>query len=417
MNAPNEARSRHLTRKASFIAGRGGLVARGLQAILDKIDRGLEFGTIEGTTPDGATRVLGGRGEGPIAVVNLREWRALLRLMRGGSAGWYEAWAKGEWDSPNPVQLFDLFMRNRVSLGRVARPSGLVGMLGRIAHFFRRNTRQGARRNIEFHYDLGNEFYATWLDKSMTYSSAVFVEPVSDSEPLELAQSRKMDLLLDRLDLSDGQSLLEIGCGWGGLAEAALRRHRLSYLGITLSSEQKSYADERLADRGNATITLTDYRDVTGQYDAIASVEMVEAVGQAYWPVFLDSVSRCLKPGGRAAIQYIRIEDDVFEAYANGFDFIQQYIFPGGMLLSESRFRALSEARGLEWHDQQDFGLHYAETLRRWRLRFDAALEAGRLPPDFDEKFVSLWRYYLMYCEGGFRGGGINVAQVTLVKG
>ena len=416
MNAPNDARGRHLTRQVTFMSGGGGLFARGLQSILDKIDRGLEFGTIEGTTPNGATRILGGRGAGPVAVVNLRDWRALLRLMRGGSAGWYEAWANGEWDSPDPVQLFDLFMRNRVSLGKVARPSGFVGTLGRISHFFRRNNRKGARRNIEFHYDLGNDFYAAWLDGSMTYSSAIFAEPLVEAELLEEAQARKNGALLDRLNLVDGRSLLEIGCGWGGLAEAILRRNQVRYHGITLSPEQKRYADLRLKHLGDAVIALTDYRDVGGQYDAIASVEMVEAVGQAYWPTYLDTISRCLKPGGKAAIQYIRIADDVFEAYANGFDFIQQYIFPGGMLLSESRFRALADNRGLEWCDQQDFGPHYAETLRRWRLRFDAALEEGRLPPDFDEKFVSLWRYYLMYCEGGFRGGGINVAQVTLVK-
>jgi cyclopropane-fatty-acyl-phospholipid synthase len=416
MNAPNEVRGRHLTRKAMFFAGNGGLFARGLHAVLDRIDRGLENGTIEGTQPDGSTRILGGRGDGPTAIVNLRDWRALLRLMRGGSAGWYEAWANGEWESPDPVQLCDLFMRNRVPLGAVARPSGFVGFMGRIAHLFRRNSKSGARRNIEFHYDLGNDFYVSWLDETMTYSSAIFAEPILETEPLEEAQSRKIELLLDRLHLRDGQSLLEIGCGWGGLAEAALSRHSLHYHGITLSPEQKIFADARLAKSGDTSITLTDYRDVVGQYDAIASVEMVEAVGQEYWPAYLDSISRCLKPGGRAAIQYIRIEDDIFDAYSRGADFIQHYIFPGGMLLSESRFRALAEARGLLWQEQHDFGPHYAETLRQWRLRFDAALEEDRLPAGFDEKFVSLWRYYLMYCEGGFRGGGINVAQVTLVK-
>lgn len=416
MNAPNEARGRHLTRKAMFFAGSGGLFASGLHAVLDRIDSGLEFGTIEGTVPDGSTRILGGRGPGPVAVVNLRNWRALLRLMRGGSAGWYEAWTRAEWDSPDLVPLFDLFMRNRVALGSVGRPSGFVGMLGRIAHFFRRNNKRGARRNIEFHYDLGNDFYTAWLDRSMTYSSAIFAEPITEAESLEAAQECKINILLDRLELQDGQSLLEIGCGWGSLAEIALTKWRLNYHGITLSPEQKAFTDNRLAALGDATIALTDYRDVTGQYDAIASVEMVEAVGQQYWPAYLDSISRCLKPGGRAAIQYIRIEDDIFEAYSRGADFIQRYIFPGGMLLSQSRFRALAEARGLKWHDQHDAGLHYAETLRRWRLRFDAALEEDRLPAGFDQKFIRLWRYYLMYCEGGFRGGGINVAQVTLVK-
>jgi cyclopropane-fatty-acyl-phospholipid synthase len=200
------------------------------------------------------------------------------------------------------------------------------------------------------------------------------------------------------------------------LAKAALERDLASYHGISLSPEQIRFAEARLAGKGDWKITLTDYRDVTGQYDAIASAEMVEAVGQKYWPAYLDCIARCLKPGGRAALQYIRIEDDIFQQYADGQDFIQRYIFPGGMLLSESRFRALAEARGLRWADQVDYGAHYAETLRLWRERFDDAVAEGRLPAGFDEKFIALWRFYLMYCEGGFRGGGINVAQVTLVK-
>jgi cyclopropane-fatty-acyl-phospholipid synthase len=413
MNAPEGKRGRHLTRATGLRSFTGGLFARGFERIVERIDSGLEFGTIEGTLPDGSIRIVGGRGPGPSAIITLYSWKALLRLVRGGSAGWYKAWAAGEWSSPDPVQIFDLFMRNRVALGNVARPSGMARLAGKAAHFFRRNNREGARRNIEFHYDLGNDFYAAWLDESMTYSSALF----SDfDEPLEEAQHRKIEALLDRLDLKAEDDLLEIGCGWGGLAEIALREHNVRYHGITLSPEQKGYADHRLGGLGDASITLTDYRDVRGQYDAIASVEMVEAVGQDYWPAYLASVARCLKPGGRAAIQYIRIEDDVFEAYARGTDFIQHYIFPGGMLLSESRFRSIAEANGLEWRDQHDFGMHYAETLRRWRERFDAAVDEGRLPAGFDEKFVGLWRYYLMYCEGGFRGGGINVAQVTLVK-
>jgi len=216
--------------------------------------------------------------------------------------------------------------------------------------------------------------------------------------------------------LKAGDKLLEIGCGWGGLAEAALEHAPISYHGISLSPEQIRFAEARLAEKRDRKITLTDYRDVIGQYDAIASVEMVEAVGQEYWPAYLDCIVRCLKLGGRAALQYIRIEDDIFEQYADGQDFIQRYIFPGGMLLSESRFRALAEERGLRWEDQADYGEHYAETLRLWRERFEAAVAERRLPAGFDEKFVALWRFYLMYCEGGFRGGGINVAQVTLVK-
>jgi cyclopropane-fatty-acyl-phospholipid synthase len=416
MNAPEVKRGRHLTRAKGLRALTGGLFARGFDRIVERIDQGFDFGMVEGLLPDGSVRIVGGRGPGPTATITIHHWNALFRLVRGGSIGWYEAWAAGEWSSPDPVQIFDLFMRNRVKLGNVGRPSGLAKLVGKLVHLLRDNSRSGARRNIEAHYDLGNDFYAAWLDRSMTYSSALFAEPIAADESLEAAQARKIETLLARLDLEPGDSLLEIGCGWGSLAEIAVQKQGFSYHGITLSAEQKAYTDDRLSKASQASAALTDYRDITGKYDAIASVEMVEAVGQRYWPDYLATIARCLKPGGRAAIQYIRIEDDVFDAYAQGTDFIQHYIFPGGMLLSESRFRALAEANGLEWHDQQDFGLHYAETLKRWRIRFDAALEQGRLPSGFDEKFISLWRYYLMYCEGGFRGGGINVAQVTLVK-
>ena len=421
MNASQHNRGRHLVAKAALPATGDGLFSRlwhkaedrVFSLILDRIDNGLEAGTINLFLPDGSATILGARGVGPFAEVRLHRWRALTRLVRGGSIGWYEGWVAGDWDSPDLVPIFDLFTRNRRTLGAVARASGLAKIAGRIAHGLRRNSKAKARENIAAHYDLGNDFYAAWLDPTMIYSSAVFAE----ADTLEAAQHRKMALVLDRLNLKNGDQLLEIGCGWGGLAVDALKRNAVRYHGITLSPEQKAFADARLAGKGDAAITLTDYRDVTGQYDAIASVEMVEAVGMEYWPSYLDCIAGNLKPGGRAALQYIRIEDDIFESYAESADFIQRYVFPGGMLLSESRFRALAEQRGLVWTDQQNYGLHYAETLRVWRERFDAAITEKRLPAGFDAKFIALWRYYLMYCEGGFRGGGINVAQVTLVKG
>ncbi len=416
MNASNQNIGRHLPRETEFQAGSGGFLVRGLNRLLDRIDAGLDEGSIEGQLPDGGRRILGGRRAGPVAEMNIRSWHALRRIAWSGSIGLYEGWEKGEWDSPDPVQIFALFVQNRISLGDSARAKGPMRLASRAFHFLRRNSKSGARRNIEFHYDLGNDFYACWLDESMTYSSAIFAEPLNDDEPLEQAQARKIDSLLGRLALKDGDCLLEIGCGWGSLAEQALKRADIGYHGITLSAEQKTYADARMDGDGRAEFVLTDYRDVDGIFDAIASVEMVEAVGQEYWPAYLQSVSRNLKTRGRAAIQLISIADDVFDQYARSVDFIQRYIFPGGMLLSESRFRMLAEANGLIWQDQQDFGLHYAETLKRWRARFEAAAKDGRLPPGFDEKFVRLWRYYLMYCEGGFRGGGINVAQVTLIK-
>ena len=407
---------RSLSRASEFSAGKVGIFVGSLNRLLDRIDAGLDEGSIEGQLPDGCRRMLGGRCAGPTAEMNIRSWRALRRIAWSGSIGLYEGWEKGEWDSPDPVQIFALFTLNRKALGNSARASAPMRLVARLLNRFRRNSRSGARRNIEFHYDLGNDFYAAWLDKSMTYSSAIFAEPLDEGEPLELAQLRKIDLLLDRLDLKDGDHLLEVGCGWGSLAKRAMARADIRYHGITLSAGQKAYADVQIAADGRGAVTLTDYRDVEGAFDAIASVEMVEAVGQEYWSAYLTSIARNLKPGGRAVIQFISIADDIFDSYSRSVDFIQRYVFPGGMLLSESRFRTLAQSNGLVWHDQHDFGHHYAETLKRWRKRFDAVANEGLLPSGFDEKFVRLWRYYLMYCEGGFRGGAINVAQVTLVK-
>ncbi len=384
--------------------------------ILDRIDAGLMLGTIEGHLPDGSVRLLGGCGKGPVAVVHLHSWTALARLALSGSVGWYRAWEAREWSSPDPVPLFDLFMRNGEALGDVGRARGPWRWLNKAIHALHRNDRRGARRNIHAHYDLGNDFYRLWLDPSLNYSSALFTDP---GQSLEEAQTAKIDAILDRLDLRSGSRLLEIGCGWGALAERAVERHDVLYTGITLSPAQADIADARLNAvdlSGRSRIEICDYRDAQGPYDAIASVEMVEAVGEAYWPAYLDAIARLLRPGGKAAIQYILINDALFERYAASSDFIQAYIFPGGCLISESRFRALAEARGLAWRDVRRFGGDYAETLRQWRERFDAAVASDQLPSGFDERFVRLWRYYLQYCEGGFRGGGIDVAQVTLEK-
>jgi cyclopropane-fatty-acyl-phospholipid synthase len=392
------------------------LPSRAFEPVLERIDKGLLQGSLEAHLPDGTIRLLGGRQAGFAAIVHLESWRALIRLARSGSVGWYQAWEAGEWSSPDPVALFALFMANVRSLGKTARSTGLSRLLGRIGLARRHNSRRGARRNIAEHYDLGNDFYSLWLDETLTYSSA---RPSFPSEVLEDAQRRKIGELLDRLRLKDGQQLLEIGCGWGGLAEQALGLAGVGYTGLTLSTEQRADvlakpAIIRAGDR--AQVLLQDYRDTDGIYDAIASVEMVEAVGEHYWPTYLSTIARLLKPGGRAAIQFISIDDEVFPAYARRADFIQRFIFPGGCLISERRFRALAEQEGLCWTDQTRFGLDYAWTLRQWRDRFDAVVEAGLLPTRFDVHFVDMWRYYLMYCEGGFAGRGIDVSQVTLVK-
>lgn len=381
----------------------------GINKVLDRVDAGLERGSIRATLPDGSTRLLGGRADGFDAAVHLHDARALLRLATSGSVGWYQAWEAGEWSSPDAVPLFALFMDNADALGNAGRARGPWRVVARFAHWLRRNTRAGSARNIEAHYDLGNDFYAAWLDPTMSYSSARFDGAAVD---LESAQQRKLDTIAERLGAAG--AVLEIGCGWGSLARR-LAAGGARVTAISLSEEQLAWAR---AHHGDAGIDFhnADYRDVEGQFDGIASVEMVEAVGREYWPAWFDCIARCLKPGGRAAIQYIAIRDDLFEAYARSADFIQTYVFPGGLLVSESEFRRLAGERGLEWRDQASFGPDYAETLRLWRANFDRAVAEARLPPGFDERFVGLWRFYLMYCEGGFRGGGIDVAQATLVK-
>ncbi len=404
------ARGEVLLEGGQRFGSKPGLLARlfvpAVSRILNRIDAGLASGAIHATLPDGSRRTLGGNAPGFECEVALHDWRALLRLATGGSVGWYQAWEAGEWSSPDPVPLFALFMANAVSLGDAARAKGPWRWMARAAHALKRNTRVGAENNIHAHYDLGNDFYASWLDPTMTYSSALDF----GDDGLEAAQRRKWQALSQRIGAA--QSVLEIGCGWGSLAShLAGRGHDIT--AISISDRQLEWARERNA---GPRFQKRDYRDMQGQFDAIVSVEMVEALGREYWPAFMDCVARNLKPGGRAAIQYIAIAEPIFDAYAASADFIQAYVFPGGMLIRASEFRRLAEERGLAWQDQRDFALDYAETLKCWRERFDAAYDEGRLPSGFDKRFRDLWRFYLMYCEGGFRGGGITVSQVTLVK-
>ena len=394
MNAQQPKRGQHLVTAARMMPGGGGVVSRIFAGpghrLLDAIDSRLESGSIEAWLPDGTMRILGGRTAGFHCKVQVRHWRALARLAISGSVGWFRAWEAGEWDSPDPVPLFALFMANARSLGNVARARGMARLWSGAVHWLRRNSRSGSKRNIAFHYDLGNDFYSLWLDEKLHYSSALF-EDIQQS--LEDGQDVKTAAILDRLNLRDGSKLLEIGCGWGAVAEAALDRAHIDYVGLTLSEEQRAHCLKRLARFGeHARVEITDYRDATGEFDAIASIEMVEAVGQEYWPDYLRVIHDRLKPGGCAAIQYICIDDAIFESYARNVDFIQTYIFPGGMLLSESRFRELAEAQGLEWRDVRHFGQDYARTLRIWRERFDTAVDAGALPPSFDRRFVELWQ-------------------------
>ena len=390
------------------------LIAPAFSKVLDQLDKRLLVGGIDATLPGGRKRRLGFHGNGVRAVVDLTSWMALVRLATSGSVGWYKAWAVGEWSSPDPVKVFELFSANAVELGNVARAKGAFRLANALAHRLRDNAPHKAKQNIAAHYDLGNDFYSAWLDPTMTYSSARFE---ANDETLEQAQLHKVHTLLDRLDLKAGQRLLEIGCGWGTLAIEAAKRGA-SVVGLTLSTEQRAWAERKVAEAGLADrieIRLQDYRDTAEEFDAVASVEMVEAVGQRWWGAYLDSIAKNLNSGGRAALQFIGMRHELFDRYVRSADFIQTYIFPGGCLIDEPRFEALARERGLSWSGREGFRLHYAETLKRWRERYNDAVSRGALR-DFAEPFHNLWRYYLMYCEGGFRGGAIDVAQVTMVK-
>ncbi len=406
-SAPEPAANGWLAR---IIAGR-------IEHVLSRIDRGLQAGALLVHLPEGESRLLGGRGDGPSAELTIHDWRAIRRFATGGSAGFYQAFEAHEWDSPDPAALFALVMRNAVHLGDTMRAKGPWRVAAKLYHWWHRNSRQGAQHNIAAHYDLGNDFYALWLDPTMSYSGARW-EGIADDAPLEQAQRNKVALLTERLALVPGSRVLEIGCGWGFLARQLATGHAAEVTAISLSRQQVEWAHARQAidPVPGTAFKFQDYRDVEGQFDAVISAEMVEAVGRAYWPSYLDCLARALPPGGRAAIQFIAIREELFGAYARSADFIQTYIFPGGMLLSTREFRRLAEARGFDWCDQADFGADYARTLRCWRRAFDAAVEAGRLPAGFDARFVRLWRFYLMYCEGGFAGGGITASQVTLIK-
>jgi cyclopropane-fatty-acyl-phospholipid synthase len=382
------------------------LVAPGFNKLLDRIDAGLKAGALRVSLPDGSQRRLGGRAKGFQAEVEIADWRALVRLAVLGSVGWYQAWEAGEWTSSDLVTLFALFSANGEALGETGRAKGPWRWTVRAMHWLNRNTRSQAERNIRAHYDLGNDFYAAWLDPTMSYSSGYRVGVGG----LEGSQHHKWVRLAERL--GEPASVLEIGCGWGALSGHFAGRGA-QVTAISLSDEQLEWARSRFP---GPEFRKQDYRDVRGQFEGIVSVEMVEALGRRYWPDFMDCVARNLAPGGRAAIQFIAMEDALFEGYAANADFIQAYIFPGGLLIKTSEFRALAEARGLAWQDEEAFALDYAETLKAWRERFDDACERGHLPPGFDRRFCDLWRYYLMYCEGGFRGGGITVRQVTLLK-
>ncbi|SNS19474.1 cyclopropane-fatty-acyl-phospholipid synthase [Noviherbaspirillum humi] len=374
----------------------------------------LKEGALRLELPDGSSDVLG-EGVHPVTL-RIHDWDVFDAALKSGDIGFAEGFIDGQWSTDNLPALLELLTRNRAELDAMIYGSWWGSLLYRLRHLFNRNSRAGSRRNIHAHYDIGNDFYQLWLDPSMTYSSAFFDNGrVGD---LQQAQEAKYRRILDQLQVAPGASILEIGCGWGGFAEVAARQAQARVTGLTLSTEQLQYARERLAKAGvheRADLLLQDYRDTHGSFDAIASIEMFEAVGEAYWPSYFDCVARNLKSGGRACIQTIVIADPLFERYRKGTDFIQQYIFPGGMLPSPSAFRAAAARHGLETVDEFAFGLDYARTLAEWRHAFNRQLPQVRAQ-GFDERFLRTWEFYLAYCEAGFRAGSIDVAQFTLRK-
>jgi len=365
---------------------------------------------------EGGRRLSFGSEPEPEVMVTIRERRALWRLGLSGSLGWARGFLEGEWDTPDLPLFLTVAARNLDSLehsGAAGTP--LSRIFHRLMHVMRANTRAGSRRNIAAHYDLGNTFYRLWLDPSMTYSSALFD---NFSEPLASAQRRKYQRLCERLDLGSGKHVLEIGCGWGGFAEIAAREYGCRVTALTISERQAAFARERMERLGlgsQVDIRLQDYRDVDERFDAVASVEMFEAVGAQNWATYFDTLRRCLVRGGHAAVQTIVIDDAKFENYRRSADFIQRYVFPGGMLPSATRFRACASAAELTVTDTFFFGAHYAETLRRWRRAFnDAWPEVAAL--GFDLRFQRLWNYYLSYCEAGFAAGHTDVAHFVLAN-
>jgi cyclopropane-fatty-acyl-phospholipid synthase len=380
----------------------------------------LRVGTLDVQMPDGSQARFGGPGGPgghgePRAAIRLHDWSVCTEALKSGDIGFAESFIAGGWTSPDLVALLVLFNANRDALESLIYGTWWGSLAYRLKHLLNRNSRKGSRKNIHAHYDIGNPFYRLWLDETMNYSSALFEG--DHSRPTVEAQVAKVRRALSECAVQPGQRLLEIGCGWGALAEVAAAEFGAHVTGVTLSSEQLDYARGRLADAGLADKTdlrLQDYRDIgDGPYDAIASIEMFEAVGRAYWGSFFGNLHAQLKPGGRACIQTITIRDEQFERYARSSDFIQQYIFPGGMLPSPSAFRAEAAKAGLEVIRECAFGPDYAETLRRWRHRFLSQDRQVR-QLGFDTRFMRIWEFYLAYCEAAFDTRSTDVMQFTL---
>ena len=389
---------------------------RGLPAKAKIALRGLlhmAHGRLSIRMPDGRTVLIEGRSEGPDATLILHNWNLAHRALTGGTIGVAESYIDGDWESPDVTAFLELFLVNvEVGDNLASGARGIARLVELLRHWLRSNSRAQARKNISAHYDLGNTFYSKWLDETMTYSSALYSDGAND---LASAQTAKYRALAEAAGLKRGDHVLEIGCGWGGFAEFAASEIGCRVTGLTISREQLAFARERIEKAGlsdKVDLRFQDYRDETGKYDGIVSIEMFEAVGEKYWPTYFSKVRQCLKPGGKAGLQIITIKPDAYEAYRANPDFIQRYVFPGGMLPTENHLKSLGEAADLEMVGHRAFGPDYGRTLAEWRQRFWNAWDEIQ-PMGFDLRFKRLWEFYMYYCEAGFRSGHINVRQVV----
>ncbi len=378
----------------------------------------LRYGSLQITIPGGKTFQYKAPEPGPHGEAVLHNWGVVGRVLSQGSLGVAESYIEGEWDSPDVTGFLELFVKNSYGGGAESffSRSKLLNIVTSIRHWLNRNTKKKAQRNIAAHYDLGNAFYTQWLDPSMTYSSAIFCDGANS---LEEAQEAKYRSLAERTGIEPHHHVLEIGCGWGGFAEFVADRIGAKVTCLTISREQFDYATARMEQAGlgdRVEIKFQDYRDETGTYDRIASIEMFEAVGEEYWPVYFNALETCLKPGGKAGLQVITIREEDLPHYRTHPDFIQKYIFPGGMLPSEEIMESLGAKTGLDQISTRAFGLDYAQTLEEWRHRFWAAWDTIK-PLGFDERFKRMWEFYFHYCEAGFKADSINVRQIVYQKG
>ena len=376
----------------------------------------LQHGSLDLQLPDGTVMHLGqGAADGRRAALRLHDWQVCGAVLKSGDIGFAESWIAGHWSSPDLVTLLTLFIANRDTIEKAIYGSWWGRLAYRIKHLRNRNSRAGSKKNIHAHYDIGNSFYRLWLDETLNYSSAWFDGNLQ--QPMVQAQWAKVRRALAECEVQPGQRVLEIGCGWGALAELGAREFGAHVTGVTLSSEQLAHARQRLQDAGlseQADLRLQDYRDIgDGPFDAIASIEMFEAVGREYWDSYFQTVHDKLKPGGRACVQSITIRDDLFDRYVRSTDFIQQYIFPGGLLPSRRVFAQEAARAGLEVVNEMAFGADYAETLRRWRVQF-LERDGPLRQLGFDTRFMRIWEFYLAYCEAAFATGNTDVVQFTL---